>query len=76
MSTAVKVDYPGTKQAAAVDRILENLDQAAGAKAKVTDKKALKVDGRGVGSGELADLLNGALKEFAKEFVVDSKSAA
>jgi len=33
---AVKTDYPGTKQAAAVDRILENFDQAAEAKSKVT----------------------------------------
>ena len=36
MLAALKTDYPGTKQAAAVDRILENLDQAAGAKAKVS----------------------------------------
>ena len=49
-------------------------DVIATVRAKCTDKKAMKVSGFGVASGELADLLNATLADFAKEFVADPKS--
>jgi F-type H+-transporting ATPase subunit alpha len=44
-------------------------------RARCTEKKALTVSSStGEASGELADLIRSALKDFAKEFVVDTKT--
>jgi F-type H+-transporting ATPase subunit alpha len=46
-------------------------DVLSAVRARGTDKKALKVDRSGKAEGELADLIRGALEQFAREFAAE-----